>query len=46
MVGEYGKWFREWLETGHSVTREEYIERWYDWLLEKWQNRTYGPDDE
>ena len=23
---EYGKWFRGWLETGHSVTREEYIE--------------------
>ena len=23
---EYGKWFRGWLETGNSVTKEEYIE--------------------
>ena len=23
---EYGKWFRGWLETGYSVTKEEYIE--------------------
>ncbi len=26
----------------NRMTREEYIERWYDWLLDKWQNRKYG----
>ena len=23
----------------NRMTREEYIERWYDWLLDKWQNK-------
>jgi hypothetical protein len=31
---------------GNRLTREEYVDKWYDWLLEKWQNRTYGTDDE
>lgn len=25
----------------NKMTRDEYIERWYDWLLDKWQNRDY-----
>ena len=27
--------------SGNRLTREEYIERWYDWLLDRWQNRNY-----
>ncbi len=23
----------------NRLNEEEYIERWYDWLLDKWQNR-------
>ena len=23
------------------LDRDEYVERWHDWLLEKWQNRDY-----
>ena len=26
---------------GNRLTRDEYVERWYDWLLERWQNRDY-----
>jgi len=29
-----------------SVNRDEYVERWHEWLLEKWQNRKYGTNDE
>ena len=29
---------------GNRMTREEYVERWYEWLLDKWQNRDYGDD--
>ena len=29
---------------GNRMTREEYIARWYDWLLEKWQDRDYKDD--
>ena len=25
---------------------DEYVEKWHEWLLEKWQNRTYGTNDE
>ena len=25
-------------------TKEEYIERYYEWLLDKWQNRNYRED--
>ena len=24
---------------GNRMTRDEYVERWYDWLVDKWQNR-------
>ena len=23
---------------GNRLTRDEYVERWHDWLLDKWQN--------
>ena len=26
---------------GNRLTRDEYVERWHDWLLERWQNRDY-----
>ena len=26
---------------GNRLTRDEYVDRWYDWLLDKWQNRDY-----
>jgi len=26
------------------LDRDEYAERWHDWLLEKWQNRDYIDD--
>ena len=25
----------------NRLTKEEYIDRWYDWLLDRWQNRSY-----
>jgi hypothetical protein len=25
--------------SGNRRTRDEYVERYYDWLLDKWQNR-------
>jgi len=28
----------------NHMTRDEYVERWYDWLLEKYQNRDYRED--
>ncbi len=31
---------------GNRLTKEEYVDKWYDWLLEKWQNRTYGTNNE
>ena len=30
---------------GNRMTRDEYVERWYEWLLEKWQNRDYKEYD-
>ena len=32
--------------SSNRMSREEYVERWHDWLLEKWQNRKYGTNDE
>ena len=29
---------------GNRMTKEEYIERWYEWLLDRWQNRNYRED--
>ena len=29
---------------GNRLTRDEYVDRWYDWLLDKWQNRDYKED--
>jgi len=26
------------------MDRDEYVERWEEWLLEKWQNRDYKND--
>jgi len=23
---------------GNRLTRDEYVERWHDWLVDKWQN--------
>ena len=31
---------------GNRMNRDEYTERYHEWLLEKWQNRTYGTNDE
>ena len=28
----------------NRLEREEYIERWHDWLLTKWQDRDYRDD--
>ena len=28
----------------NRMSRDEYVERWHDWLLEKWQNRDYRND--
>lgn len=28
------------------LSREEYKAKYHDWLLEKWQNRKYGTNDE
>ena len=30
---------------GNRMTRDEYVERWYEWLLERWQNRDYKDDN-
>ena len=30
---------------GNRLTRDEYIERWYDWLLDKYQNRDLKEDE-
>ena len=30
--------------SGNRSTRDEYVEKWNDWLLEKWQDRNYGTD--
>ena len=32
--------------SGNRLSRDAYVERWHDWLLDKWQNRTYGTNDE
>ena len=32
--------------SGNRLSRDEYVERWHDWLLDKWQNRKYGVDDQ
>ena len=29
---------------GNRMTRDEYVERWYDWLLDKYQNRNLQDD--
>ena len=29
---------------GNRMTRDEYVERWHEWLVDKWQNRAYGDD--
>ncbi len=29
----------------NRLTRDEYVERWYDWLVDKWQNRDYTDDE-
>ena len=29
---------------GNRLTRDEYVDRWYDWLLDKWQNRDFKND--
>ena len=29
---------------GNRLTRDEYVDRWYDWLLDKWQNRDLKQD--
>ena len=28
----------------NRLDHDEYVERWHDWLLEKWQNRDYKDD--
>ena len=28
----------------NRMTRDEYVEKWHDWLLEQWQNRDYKDD--
>ena len=30
--------------SGNRTTRDEYVERWYDWLVDKYQNRDYKDD--
>ena len=30
---------------GNRMTRDEYIDRWHDWLLGKWQDRDYSTDE-
>jgi len=32
--------------SGNRLTRDEYVERWYDWLVDKWQNRDMKEDVE
>ena len=29
---------------GNRMTRDEYVERWHEWLVDKWQNRDYKDD--
>ena len=29
---------------GNRLTRDEYVERWHDWLVDRWQNRDYKED--
>lgn len=29
---------------GNRLTRDEYVERWHEWLVERWQNRDYKDD--
>jgi hypothetical protein len=31
--------------SGNRMDRDEYVERWHEWLLEKWQDRKYGTND-
>ena len=28
----------------NRLDHDEYVDRWHDWLLEKWQNRDYKDD--
>jgi len=30
---------------GNRMTRDEYVERWYEWLLERWQDRDFKEYD-
>ena len=30
---------------GNRLTRDEYVERWHEWLVERWQNRDYKDDN-
>ena len=29
---------------GNRMTRDEYVERYHEWLVERWQNRDYKDD--
>ena len=29
---------------GNRMTRDEYVERWHEWLLERWQDRDFKDD--
>ena len=44
-------WSRMWLDysdehitDSNRLNEKEYVERYHDWLLEKWQNRDYTDD--
>ena len=30
--------------SGNRLTRDEYVEKWHDWLLEQWQDGVYNDD--
>ena len=30
--------------SGNRLTKDEYVEKWHDWLLEQWQKREYKDD--
>jgi hypothetical protein len=30
---------------GNRMTRDEYVERYHEWLVERWQNRDFGLDE-
>ena len=30
--------------SANRMTKDEYVEKWHDWLLEQWQNRDYKDD--